>query len=131
MASEVNRLGIVGTGVMGAGIAQIAAQAGLEVHLFDKREGAASAARDGLQATFDKLVNKGKVSRASADAALSRLKVVNAMAELADCDVVVEAIIEDLSVKQNLFTELEAIVSEGCIWRPTPPLCLSRPSPRS
>ncbi|MBZ9557316.1 3-hydroxyacyl-CoA dehydrogenase [Halomonas coralii] len=115
MSIEVNRMGIVGTGVMGAGIAQIAAQAGLEVHLFDKREGAASAARDGLQATFDKLVNKGKVSRASADAALSRLKVVNAMAELADCDVVVEAVIEDLSVKQNLFTELEAIVSENCI----------------
>lgn len=110
-----NRLGIVGTGVMGAGIAQISAQAGLEVALFDKREGAAVTARDGLQATFDKLEGKGKVSRESADAALSRLKVVETMGELADCDVVVEAIVEDLDVKRSLFSDLEAIVSSDCI----------------
>ena len=82
MAGQVNRLGIVGTGVMGAGIAQIAAQAGLEVALFDKRDGAASAARDGLQATFDKLVSKGKLSRESAEEALAHLSVVESMLSL-------------------------------------------------
>lgn len=115
MAMLPNRLGVVGTGVMGASIAQIAAQAGLEVALFDKREGAAVTARDGLQATFHKLVGKGKVSRESADAALSRLKVVETMGELADCDVVVEAIVEDLGIKRSLFSELESIVSSDCI----------------
>ncbi|CAO1668088.1 3-hydroxyacyl-CoA dehydrogenase [Salinicola sp. NYA28a] len=115
MSREVNRVGIVGTGVMGVGIAQIAAQAGLQVALFDKRDGAVSAARDGLQATFDKLVGKGKVSRESADAALLHLKVAESMADLADCDVIIEAIVEDLEAKQALFTDLEAIVSRECI----------------
>lgn len=115
MAGRMNRMGIVGTGVMGAGIAQIAAQAGLEVSLFDKRDGAASAARDGLQATFDKLVGKGKVSRESADTALSHLIVADSMVALADSDVIIEAIVEDLEVKQALFADLEAIVSSECI----------------
>jgi 3-hydroxybutyryl-CoA dehydrogenase len=115
MAREVNRLGIVGTGVMGAGIAQIAAQAGLQVALFDKRDGAARAARDGLQATFDKLVGKGKTSQESAEVALSHLSVIDSMTDLADCDVVIEAIVEDLGIKQSLFADLEAIVSKQCI----------------
>lgn len=115
MAREVNRLGIVGTGVMGAGIAQIAAQAGLQVTLFDKRDGAARAARDGLQATFDKLVGKGKISREVAEVALSHLTVVESMTAFADCDVVIEAIVEELGIKQALFAELEAIVSKSCI----------------
>lgn len=115
MARELNRLGIVGTGVMGAGIAQIAAQAGLEVALFDKRDGAARAAHDGLQATFDKLVSKDKVSRESAEAALSHLSVVESMTDFADCDVVIEAIVEELGIKQSLFADLEAIVSRDCI----------------
>jgi len=115
MSMLLNRLGVVGTGVMGAGIAQIAAQAGLEVSLFDKREGAAVSARDGLQATFQKLVGKGKLSRESSDAALSRLKVVETMTGLAECDVVVEAIVEDLGIKRSLFSDLEGIVSSDCI----------------
>ncbi|MDT8895727.1 3-hydroxyacyl-CoA dehydrogenase [Halomonas sp. I1] len=115
MISDIKRVGIVGTGVMGAGIAQIVAQAGLEVALFDKGGGAARAARDDLKATFDKLMGKGKISRESADAALSHLCIAESMTTLADCDVVVEAIVEDLGAKQALFTELEAIVGTDCI----------------
>lgn len=115
MTKQVRRLGVVGTGVMGAGIAQIAAQAGLEVALFDARDGAASAAREGLQATFDKLVSKGKISQESADQALSHLSVVESITSLADCDLIIEAIIEDLGIKQTLFAELEAIVAQDCI----------------
>ena len=115
MANDVNRLGIVGTGVMGAGIAQIAAQAGLNVALFDKNEGAAQKALDGLTATFNKLVGKGKLSRQSAETAMSHLSVVESLSALADCDLVIEAVVEDLAIKQALFTELEAIVSRECI----------------
>lgn len=115
MANDVNRLGVVGTGVMGAGIAQIAAQAGLDVALFDRREGAAKAARDSLSATFDKLLGKGKISQASAEAAMSHLFVIDSLADLAGCDLVIEAIVEDLGIKQALLAELETIVSRGCI----------------
>lgn len=115
MSSVINRLGIVGTGVMGAGIAQLAAQAGINVALFDRRDGAAGAAVDGLRATFNKLVAKGKVSKASAEAALSHLSVVDTLPALSDCDMVIEAIVEDLGVKQALFADLETLVSHQCI----------------
>lgn len=115
MAMDVKRLGVVGTGVMGEGIAQIAAQAGLNVVLFDKNEGAALKARDSLKATFDKLVSKGKISRQSAEVAMSHLSVVESLSALAECDLVIEAIVEDLGIKQALFADLEAIVARDCI----------------
>lgn len=115
MARSINIMGLVGTGVMGAGIAQIAAQAGVEVRLFDAREGAAQAARDSLAATFAKLVAKGKITRESADAALALLKPIARIEEMAGCDMVVEAIVEKLDVKRNLMTQLEGIVDAQCI----------------
>ena len=115
MTPTLNILGLVGTGVMGSGIAQIAAQAGLTVRLFDARDGAARSARTSLAATFDKLVAKGKIEAVAAAAALERLQVADTLEALADCDVVVEAIIERLDAKQELLTRLEAIVSPDCI----------------
>ena len=115
MARSIQIMGLVGTGVMGAGIAQIAAQAGVEVRLFDAREGAAQAARDNLAGTFAKLVAKGKITQASADAALALLKPVTRIEELAGCDMVVEAIVENLDVKRGLLTQLEGIVDTECI----------------
>ena len=115
MARSINIMGLVGTGVMGAGIAQIAAQAGVEVRLFDAREGAAQAARDSLAATFAKLVAKGKITRESADAALALLKPIARIEEMAGCDMVVEAIVEKLDVKRGLMTQLEGIVDAQCI----------------
>src|SRR5690606_5122931 len=108
-------MGLVGTGVMGAGIAQIAAQAGVQVRLFDAREGAAQVARDNLAATFAKLVAKAKITQAAADAALALLKPVVAIGDLAGCDMVVEAIVENLDVKRGLLAQLEGIVDAVCI----------------
>lgn len=115
MARSINIMGLVGTGVMGAGIAQIAAQAGVEVRLFDAREGAAQAARDSLAATFAKLVAKGKITQEAADAALALLKPIARIEEMAGCDMVVEAIVEKLDVKRGLMTQLEGIVDAQCI----------------
>lgn len=108
-------IGIVGTGLMGRGIAQIAAQAGVGVRLFDARPGAASEARTALEQTLSGLASKGKLSRADADAALARVQVVEALAELAGCQVVVEAIVENLDAKRDLFRALEAVVDDHCI----------------
>ena len=107
--------GVVGCGVMGRGIAQIAALAGATVRLADSREGAAAAARDELLATLAKLVDKGKLEQAAADAAGARLQPCATLDELRDCHVVVEAIVEDLGAKKALFATLEGIVDVQAI----------------
>lgn len=115
MTDTLNTMGLLGTGVMGAGIAQIAAQAGVAVRLFDAREGAAQSARDNLSGTFAKLVGKGKISQAAMEAALANLRVVEAIDDLGDCDLIVEAIVENLDAKRGLLQQLEGIVSPACI----------------
>ncbi|WP_248749303.1 3-hydroxyacyl-CoA dehydrogenase [Pseudomonas sp. MWU15-20650] len=115
MTDSINTLGLVGTGVMGAGIAQIAAQAGVRVRLFDAREGAAQAAHGTLAATFTQLVGKGKITQPAMDAALANLQVAGRIDDLKDCDLIVEAIVENLEAKRSLLQQLEGIVSPTCI----------------
>jgi len=111
----LHTMGIVGTGAMGRGIAQIAAQAGLDVLLFDVNQAAADAARQALAQTWEKLVAKGKMTEQTAQQALQRLRVCSALQEMADAQLVVEAVVEKLQVKRDLFTQLEGIVSTDCI----------------
>jgi 3-hydroxybutyryl-CoA dehydrogenase len=113
--SEIHTLGIVGSGAMGRGIAQIAALGGLTVRLFDSKAEAVSAARDYLSDTLNKLAVKGKLSEADAHDALARVHAAGQIGDLADCDVVIEAIVEKLEVKQALFREIEAVVRADCI----------------
>ena len=103
-------VGIVGTGAMGRGIAQIAAQAGSTVHLMDAQAGAADKAREAICAQWDKLADKGRLTAEAASAHKARLQVAATLADLAGCDLVVEAIVERLDVKKALFAELEALV---------------------
>jgi len=112
---SIETVGIVGAGAMGRGIAQIAAQAGLRVKLFDTSADAVQAARVSLQQTWDKLVQKGKLEAAAADAALQQVLACAALEDLADCQLVVEAIVERLEVKREVFGKLEAVVADDCI----------------
>ncbi|MCX4165534.1 MULTISPECIES: 3-hydroxyacyl-CoA dehydrogenase [Paraburkholderia] len=112
---NIETIGIVGTGAMGRGIAQIAALAGLKVRLYDTNPAAVGAARDYLADTFAKLTAKGKLDQARSLAALACVSGAAAINELADCDLVIEAIVEKLDVKQALFRELEAIIGEQCV----------------
>jgi 3-hydroxybutyryl-CoA dehydrogenase len=109
------RVGIVGSGVMGQGMAQIAAQAGCLVKLFDTREGAADQAAAQLGATFAKLAEKSKLSAEQAAAATAQLLPVSSLSHLADCELVIEAIVEDLAAKRALFAQLEGVVEPGAI----------------
>ena len=109
------QLAVVGAGVMGRGIAQIAAQAGCTVLLFDAKPNAAAAGVQELTQTFDKLAQKAKLSKEAATAAAARLRAVDALPQLQACDVVVEAVVEDLAVKRQLFAELETIVRPDCV----------------
>ena len=107
---------VIGTGAMGAGIAQVAAAAGHTVKLLDARAGAAAKAVDGIRAQFGKLADKGRMEAAAVQAAGARLIAVADAAALADAALVVEAIVENLAAKQQLFANLEAIVSDDCIF---------------
>ncbi len=116
---DINRsdltLGIVGSGLMGRGIAQIAAQGGVRVLLQDTREGAAEEARENIAQTLKTLAEKGKIAAADADAAVARIGVAATSQELSGCHIVVEAIVENLDAKRGLFQELENIVDETCL----------------
>jgi 3-hydroxybutyryl-CoA dehydrogenase len=106
---------VVGAGIMGAGIAQVAAQAGHPVFLFDLREGAAAEAKRKLAATFDGLVAKGRLAADAAQATLERITAAQTLQQAAGAALVVEAIVEKLDAKRSLFRELEGIVGEAAV----------------
>ncbi|MFE0328507.1 3-hydroxyacyl-CoA dehydrogenase [Streptomyces sp. NPDC058960] len=106
---------VVGTGTMGQGIAQVALVAGHPVRLYDAVPARAREAAAAIGARLDRLVEKDRLTGAERDAALARLLPAESLAELADCALVVEAVLERLEVKQQLFRELEDIVGEDCL----------------
>ncbi|SDL75022.1 3-hydroxyacyl-CoA dehydrogenase [Franzmannia pantelleriensis] len=108
-------LGIVGTGAMGRGIAQIAAQAGLTVYLYDQRDGAVAEARDFISGMWARGVQKQRLSAADAEGYGGRLKEAATLSTLAECDIVIEAIVERLDAKQSLFSELETLLSDQAV----------------
>lgn len=108
-------VGVVGTGAMGRGIAQIAAQAGSTVKLFDLQADAGAKAKAALHDQWDKLVAKGRLEDSVAADHKSRVLTLATLAELADCDLIVEAVVERLDVKQSLFAELEGLVSPEAV----------------
>ncbi len=109
------KVGIVGTGAMGRGIAQIAVQAGSTVQLMDVQAGAAEKARESICLQWDRLVEKGRIGQDVSSAHKARLLVASALGDLAGCDLVIEAIVERLDAKKALFTELEAIVGTSTV----------------
>ena len=112
---KIQIIGVAGAGAMGRGIVQIAAQAGLTVRLFDLQSQAVAAARESLGATWTTLAAKGKITEEKAQAALANVQPATALSDFADCDLVIEAIVERLDVKQKFFKDLEAVVSKDCL----------------
>jgi 3-hydroxybutyryl-CoA dehydrogenase len=111
----VKRLGVVGSGIMGSGIAEVAGKAGIEVVLRSRSQQTADAMIAGLEKSLAKQVDRGKLDAAERDAVLGRVRAVSDLGELADCDLVLESIVEDLPAKQALFTDLDRIVKDGAI----------------
>jgi 3-hydroxybutyryl-CoA dehydrogenase len=103
-------IAVVGTGAMGRGIAQIAAQAGSTVTLYDTQPAVMAAAQQGIAAQWDKLAEKGRMDAAEVATCKARLQTATSLQALAGCDLVVEAIVEKLEVKAALFAQLEDIV---------------------
>ncbi len=108
-------VGVLGAGTMGAGIAQVAAQAGHQVVLVDLNQDILNKAKVGHQKVFARLVEKGKITTQEVDTLLGRISYSQTMADFQGTGIVIEAIIENLGVKKKVFEELEAIVEHGCI----------------
>lgn len=112
---EFQKIGVVGAGAMGLGIAQVCAAAGCSVRMFDVTTGAVDNALEAVRKDLVQGVSKGKMSQVDADATMERIAAVEELQMLSDCDLVVEAIVEKLEAKQGLFCALEAIVAPGCV----------------
>jgi len=115
MARSIGSVAVIGAGAMGRGIAQVGIQGGMQVWLFDAAPGAAAKAAEVIAAQLDSLVAKGRLPADEAAAAKAQLRVADALEQIKDVDLVVEAIIENLEVKQQLFTQLETIVRPDCL----------------
>ncbi len=114
-ASKSVRSAVIGTGAMGRGIAQILALGGHTVGLYDQQADAVSNAIESLRKVFARLVEKGKLPAAEAEQALNRLQPVAKLEDLSESELVIEAILEKLEVKQTLFQSLEAIVAPDAV----------------
>ena len=113
--AEISRVGVVGLGTMGAGIAQVCVQAGLEVVGREVEPELGEAARSRIDHYLSRGVEKGRLTSEEKDAALSRLTTVTDLSELASCQLVIEAVLEDLEVKRETFAALDGIVAPEAI----------------
>ena len=111
----IERLGIVGSGIMGSGIAEVAAKAGVAVVLRSRKQESADAMVAALGRSLARQVDRGKLDEADATAITGRVSATADLEALADCDLVLESVVEDLGVKRQLFAELDRIVKDGAI----------------
>lgn len=112
---DIKRVGIVGSGIMGSGIAEVAAKAGFEVTLRSRSDQGAQSMVSGLEKSLAKQVEKGRIDTAERTAVQGRVRAVTELGELADCDLVIESIVEELSPKEQLFSELDGICGSDAI----------------
>ena len=113
--SEITKVGILGSGIMGSGLAEVAARAGFEVVVRSRSLAAANAMVASIDKGFAKAIERGKSTEEERAAVLGRITATDHLGAVADCDLVIESVIEDLAVKKALFAELEQIVKPGGI----------------
>jgi 3-hydroxybutyryl-CoA dehydrogenase len=112
---SIERVGIVGSGIMGAGIAEVAAKAGIEVVLRSRKQETADAMVAALEKSLAKQVEKGRLEEQAAKETLARVTAHHELHALASCDLVIESVVEDLAVKKELFARLSDVVSDTAI----------------
>jgi 3-hydroxybutyryl-CoA dehydrogenase len=121
------RIGVIGAGQMGAGIAQVIATAGFSTTLFDAQTAALSRGIDGIHKRLDQAVEKGKLDVAARDQAKRNLTAATGLKDFAECDLVIEAVIENFEIKSRLFKELDSIVKpDGLLVSNTSSISITR-----
>jgi 3-hydroxybutyryl-CoA dehydrogenase len=112
----IKKVGVLGCGLMGSGIAQIAAQAGYDVVVREVEQKYLDKGLSGINKSLGKFVEKGKMQQADMDACIGRLKGTTSLEDLADCDIVIEAIIENAQLKKDTYAELDRIVKKEALF---------------
>lgn len=113
--SAIFNVGIIGSGTMGSGIAQVAATAGCQVKLYDTHELALDKAEASLEKILSRLVEKGRINNVEKSSIQNNISYVNNLEDLSDSNLTIEAIVENLEIKKKVFSELESYVSDDCI----------------
>ena len=108
----IERVGVVGAGQMGAGIAEVSLRAGVDVTIYEPTEALVTAGRDRITKSLERGVAKGKVAQGEFDAAIARLSSTTSLADLADRQLVIEAIVEDAAVKAKVFAQLDEVITD-------------------
>jgi 3-hydroxybutyryl-CoA dehydrogenase len=114
--SDIRTVGVLGGGLMGAGIAQVAAQSGFTTKVREISDNICQRAKGGIEKQLNKAIEKGKLTAERRDEALGRLSFTTDVGELKDCDIVIEAVVEDLEVKNAMWKELDAVCPEHTIF---------------
>ena len=109
------KVGIIGSGTMGSGIAQVVATAGCQVNLFDANQAILEKSKASLEKILIRLIEKGRIDTSEKNRIQSNINYVNSLKELSNSDLIIEAIIENLEIKKKVFSELETLVSDDCI----------------
>jgi 3-hydroxybutyryl-CoA dehydrogenase len=112
---KINKVGIMGTGTMGMGISQVCAQAGCQVVVVKATPGSTEKAQAGLDKSLSRIVERGKMDAAEKDAIIGRVALTTDESSVADCDLVIESIVEDIEIKKDLFKRLETICREDAL----------------
>ena len=113
---EIRKVGVLGGGLMGSGIAQVAAMAGFETVVREVSDPVIDKSKSGIEKVLAKGIEKGKVTAEQRDAAMSRLSFTTDLAQLASCDIVIEAVVEDLEMKNAMWKDLNEICSADTIF---------------
>jgi 3-hydroxybutyryl-CoA dehydrogenase len=113
--TTIKRVGVVGSGIMGSGIVEVAAKAGYEVVLRSREQQSADGTVASLEKSLNRQVDKGRLEAADRDAALGRVTATDKLADLAGCDLIIESVIEDLAIKKALFDELDRVCGDQAI----------------
>jgi 3-hydroxybutyryl-CoA dehydrogenase len=112
---SIERVGVVGSGIMGSGLAEVAARAQRSVIVRSRTAAGAEAVLRGLERNLDRQLERGRLSADERAVIVARIAVTDRLADLADCDLVIESVVEDLAIKQELFRELDGVVKAGAI----------------
>ncbi|MFN8088034.1 MAG: 3-hydroxybutyryl-CoA dehydrogenase [Mycobacterium sp.] len=112
MSNAIERVGVIGAGQMGAGIAEVSARAGVDVTVFETTEALTTAGRNRIVKSLERGVSAGKITERERDQALGRLRFTTDLTDLADRQLVIEAIIEDESIKAGVFARLDEIITD-------------------